>query len=59
MEAGATVLAGDVIGGVGETMTLEMADTDHLHFCMIQGGTYVDPLDYISNYQCESSDFEG
>lgn len=47
IEAGATVLAGDVIGGVGETMIIEMADTDHLHFSMTVDGVYVDPTEYM------------
>lgn len=50
IEAGVTVLAGDVIAGVGETMAIEQADSDHLHFAMTKGGVYVDPLDYISNF---------
>ncbi len=56
MEAGATVLEGDVIGGVGETMTIEMADTDHLHFSMTLGGISVDPMDYITNYTHKSAE---
>lgn len=51
MEAGATVLAGEVIGGVGETMIIEMADTDHLHFTLSIDGMMVNPLDYMSNYR--------
>lgn len=47
MEAGVTVLAGDVIGGVGETMIIEMADTDHVHFSLTVDGVYVDPTDYM------------
>ena len=47
IEAGATVLAGDVIGGVGETMIIEMADSSHLHFSMTVDGIYVDPVDYM------------
>ena len=47
MEAGVTVLAGDVIGGVGETMIIEMADSEHLHFSMTVDGVYVDPTDYM------------
>lgn len=50
MEAGATVLAGEVIGGVGESMIIEMADTDHLHFMLTVDGVNVDPLDYMTNY---------
>lgn len=55
IEAGATVLAGDTIGGVGETMIIEMADTDHLHFSMTVGGVAVDPLDYITNYRGDTA----
>lgn len=47
IEAGATVLAGDVIGGVGETMIIEMADSSHLHFSMTVDGVYVDPTAYM------------
>ena len=47
MEAGVTVLAGDVIGGVGETMIIEMADSEHLHFSMTVDGVYVDPTEYM------------
>ncbi len=47
IEAGATVLAGDIIGGVGETMIIEMADSEHLHFSMTVDGIYVDPTDYM------------
>ena len=48
IEAGATVLAGDVIGGIGETMIVEMADTEHLHFSMTVDGVYVDPTEYMN-----------
>ena len=59
IEAGATVLAGDIIGGVGETMIIEMADTDHLHFSMTVDGVAVDPLDYITNYRGDTaSDYD-
>lgn len=51
MEAGATVLAGDVIGGVGSSMIIEMADTDHLHFAVSVDGVHVDPLDYMTGYR--------
>ncbi len=50
MEAGATVLAGDIIGGIGESMIIEMADSDHLHFTVSVNGVYVDPTDYMPNY---------
>ncbi len=51
IEAGATVLAGDVIGGVGSTMVIEMADTDHLHFALSKDGMYIDPMAYMTNYR--------
>ncbi|MBO5649530.1 MAG: M23 family metallopeptidase [Clostridia bacterium] len=47
IEPGVTVLAGDVIGGVGETMIIEMADSDHLHFSITVKGIPVDPIDYM------------
>lgn len=47
IEAGATVLCGDVIGGIGETMALEMADSPHLCFTLTVDGVYVDPTDYM------------
>ncbi|MBQ3065165.1 MAG: M23 family metallopeptidase [Clostridia bacterium] len=53
MEAGTTVLAGDVIGGVGDSMAIEMADSDHLHFSLMIDGAYVDPLAYMSNYMSD------
>lgn len=45
---GQTVKAGQQIGCVGDTATLEMAEEPHLHFEMTVGGLQVDPLDYFS-----------
>ncbi len=61
MEAGATVLEGDVIGGVGQSMIIEMADTDHLHFAVTVDGVHVDPMQFVRNYQGGTADtgFEG
>lgn len=47
IEAGATVLCGDIIGGVGETMALEMADSPHLCFTLTVDGICVDPTAYF------------
>lgn len=47
IEPGATVLSGDVIGGIGETMALEMADSPHLCFTLTVDGIPVDPTDYM------------
>ena len=45
---GATVIAGQVIGAVGDTAMIESADEPHLHCEMTVKGESVDPLDYIS-----------
>ena len=44
---GATVKAGDVIGTVGESAMVELADEPHLHVEMTVGGLQVDPTDYL------------
>ncbi len=48
IEAGAVVSEGDLIGAVGETALLELADEPHLHFEMKLEGVSVNPLDYIN-----------
>ena len=48
IQEGATVIAGQVIGTVGDTAMIESADEPHLHFEMRVAGESVDPLDYIS-----------
>ena len=45
---GARVIAGQVIGTVGDTAMIESADEPHLHFMMKVKGVYVDPMDYIT-----------
>lgn len=45
--AGASVWGGEVIGSVGESAVIELADEPHLHFEMKVGGIYADPLDYL------------
>lgn len=44
---GAAVKAGDVIGTVGESAMIELADEPHLHVEMTVGGLQVDPMDYL------------
>ena len=44
---GATVKAGDVIGTVGESAAVEIADEPHLHVEMTVKGLQVDPTDYL------------
>lgn len=45
---GASVTAGQQIGVVGETATLELAEEPHLHMEMTVKGLAVDPRDYFS-----------
>ncbi len=45
---GASVTAGQQIGSVGETATLELAEEPHLHMEMTVKGLAVDPRDYFS-----------
>ena len=44
---GAVVKAGDVIGTVGESAAVEIADEPHLHVEMTVKGLQVDPTDYL------------
>lgn len=44
---GCAVVGGEVIGGVGETMKTETADSPHLHFEMQLDGKTVDPGQYL------------
>lgn len=46
---GAAVKAGDVIGTVGESAMVEVADEPHLHVEMTVGGLAVDPTDYLDS----------
>ena len=48
IKVGASVIAGQVIGAVGDTAMIESADEPHLHFELTVKGTAVDPLAYIS-----------
>lgn len=45
--AGAKVKAGELVGYVGDTAMVELADEPHLHFEMTVGGIQVNPLDYF------------
>lgn len=44
---GRKVKAGDVIGAVGETAKMELAEEPHLHFEMVKNGVRIDPVDYL------------
>lgn len=45
---GMAVTSGQIIGAVGETAALEIADSTHLHFELTVNGTEVNPCDYMS-----------
>lgn len=45
---GDTVKSGEIIGAVGDSAIIEIAEEPHLHFEMTVGGEYQNPLDYIS-----------
>lgn len=45
--AGDTVEAGTIIGAVGQSALLELADEPHLHFAVFSDGQSVDPADFI------------
>ena len=47
VKVGVAVQAGDVIGTVGESAMVEVADAPHLHLEMTVGGLQVDPTDYL------------
>ncbi len=48
IEEGASVIAGQKIGEVGNTALSELADEPHLHMEMTVGGLAVDPRDYFN-----------
>ena len=47
IKVGVAVKAGDVIGTVGESAMVEVAEAPHLHLEMTVGGLLVDPTDYL------------
>ena len=51
---GATVRAGQIIGNVGDTALIEIAEEPHLHMEMTVKGLQVDPLDYFSKTVIET-----
>jgi murein DD-endopeptidase MepM/ murein hydrolase activator NlpD len=48
LAVGKTVLAGELLGYVGETAIMEIAEEPHLHMEMTVKGLQVDPMDYFS-----------
>lgn len=52
---GSVLEAGEVFAAVGESASIESADSPHLHFEMEVDGKQVDPLSYISEESYEAS----
>ncbi len=48
VSVGDTVKSGEIIGAVGDSAIIEIAEEPHLHFEIMVGGEYQNPLDYIS-----------
>ena len=42
------VNSGDVIGAVGDTAQIEIAEATHLHFALDRNGIWTDPVDFIN-----------
>ncbi len=55
LEVGAKVNSGDVIGAVGDTSVIELADEPHLHFELLISDVSVNPLDYIEEQSKQAS----
>ncbi len=56
VEAGAKIQAGQVLGYVGDSAIVEMADEPHLHFEMSLKGLSVNPADYLEGIQAPEPD---
>ena len=54
IEEGAAVSSAQLIGAVGETAIIELADEPHLHFEVTVDGTAVDPLSMLSEGSIET-----
>lgn len=48
IEAGVDVRAGQLIANVGESAMVEIAEEPHVHFEVMIGDSYVNPIDYLS-----------
>ncbi|MBQ2325501.1 MAG: M23 family metallopeptidase [Clostridia bacterium] len=61
IEAGRELKAGDIIGVIGETALIEIAEAPHLHFETELDGKQVDPMRYFdkSVFADASEDYEG
>ena len=48
IETGVKITAGQLLGHVGDTAMIEIAEEPHLHLELTVGGLQVDPMDYFS-----------
>lgn len=55
---GTAVTGGEVIGSIGESSLLEIADESHLHFELMIDGSQVDPANYITFNEADTN-YEG
>ena len=49
VSVGDNVFGGDIIGAVGESAIIEIAEEPHLHFEMVIGTERVNPIDYLAD----------
>lgn len=49
IEEGVEVRAGQLIANIGESAMVEIAEVPHLHFELMVGDEYADPLDYLAD----------
>lgn len=59
LEVGAKVSMGQVLGAVGESAMIEIAEEPHLHLEMRVDGKYVDPLEYMGVSSEQDLEYEG
>ena len=53
---GAHVVAGQILGYIGESSLVECAEEPHLHYELEINGTVVDPLDYLPEVRATAAD---
>ncbi len=58
IEVGASVSMGQVIGSIGESAIIEIAENPHLHFELEVNGEHVDPLEYVTVAKSSDDEFE-
>lgn len=54
IKEGAAVKSGQLLGAIGESAMIEVAQEPHLHFELTVGGIQVDPLEYFDEKTLES-----